>query len=101
MFNPGTSTDPGYFSSADHIVTYESAYSSFSTSDLIISSSTPAAKQAVLAYNGPSSSPTSLIDQLGSLGVGTAFVTDDTLVPNPWDSVPTIWAEEVADVAAA
>ena len=47
MYNPGTSTNSAYYTSADLIVTYESAYSSFSTSNLVISSSTPAAKQAV------------------------------------------------------
>ncbi|KZV68709.1 hypothetical protein PENSPDRAFT_652996 [Peniophora sp. CONT] len=107
VYNPGTAANSGYFgsSAADLVVTYESAYSSFSTSALTISSSTPAAKQAVLMYNGPSTAPASIINQLGSLGVGAVFITDDTYsnpnTDNPWDTVPTIWAAEVADVAAA
>ena len=100
VYNPGTSTNSAYFSSADLIVTDEVDFSTFSTSDLTISSSEPASKQAVLLYNAGSSSPTSLIDQLGSLGVGTVYVTGDTL-PNPWDTVPTFWAAEMGDIAAA
>ncbi|KZV60595.1 hypothetical protein PENSPDRAFT_644167 [Peniophora sp. CONT] len=109
VFNPGEAdADPGYFSSsaADLVVTYEGPYSSsFSTSDLTISPSTPAAKQAVLMYNGPSTSPTALIDRLGSGGVGAVYITDDVLnddpESNPWDTVPSFWAQEIADVAAA
>jgi hypothetical protein len=100
-FNPGTPPDSGYFSSgADLIVTAEVSFDSFSTSDLVISSSTPAAMQAVLLYQGPTTSPTSLIDDLADLGINSVFITDDTL-PNPWDTVPTAWSEEVADIAAA
>ncbi|VDC03830.1 unnamed protein product [Peniophora sp. CBMAI 1063] len=100
VFNPGTTANSGYFSPADLVVTFEDLYSSFATSDLSITSSTPAAKQAVILYNGPSTAPASLISQLGSLGIGAVFITDDTL-PNPYDTVPTIWANEAADVAAA
>lgn len=102
IFNPGTSANSGYFSAADIVVTYEDSYSSFSTSDLAISSSTPAAKQAVILYDAPTStaSVASLINQLKSLGIGAVFVTDDGL-DNPYDTVPTVWDDEVADVAAA
>ncbi|VDC05586.1 unnamed protein product [Peniophora sp. CBMAI 1063] len=100
VFNPGTTANLGYFSAADLLVTYEDAYSGFSTSDLTISSSAPAAKQAIILYGGPSSAPASLISQIGALGAGAVFITDDTL-DNPYDTVPTIWTDEVADVAAA
>ncbi|VDC03831.1 unnamed protein product [Peniophora sp. CBMAI 1063] len=105
VFNPGTSTTAGYFgsSAADMIVTYEGPYSSFSTSDLTITSDMPSAKQAVLMYSGPASSPSSVIDQLGSLGggVGAVFVTDNANAANHWNATPTYWAAEVADVAGA
>ncbi|KAI0029099.1 Spherulation-specific family 4, partial [Vararia minispora EC-137] len=99
-FNPGTSTDPSYFSSADLIVTFENVYSTFAgASSLVISPSMPAAKQAVILYAAPTTAYTSTIDTLASLGVGAVYMTDDS-IPNPYDSVPTDWAAEVADVAA-
>jgi len=100
VFNPGTTPDSGYFTSADLVVTFENAYSTFAISDISSSASAPAGKQSVLLYAGPSTSPTTIINELGSAGVGTVFITDDTL-PNPWDTVPTDWTEEVTDVSKA
>ncbi|KAI0272494.1 Spherulation-specific family 4 [Gloeopeniophorella convolvens] len=101
VFNPGTTPESdAYFTSADLIVTFENAYSTFSTSDLSISSSAPAAKQAVILYSSPSTPPPSFIDQLGELGVGFIYLTDDGL-PNPYDTVPSGWTQEVDDVASA
>jgi hypothetical protein len=100
VYNPGTNTDSGYFASADLILTFENAFSSFAgASSLTISSAEPAAKQALVLYDGPKTSPTSTIDELASLGIGAVFITDFG-EPNPYDKIPTAWVGEVANVAA-
>lgn len=61
----------------------------------------PRARIAHLLYDVPDT-PALLtrVDQALSRGVGLLFITDDTLVPNPWDTLPAYWGAEVARLAA-
>ena len=74
-----------------------------STSQLSFSSSAPAAKQAVILTDAPSTPPASLISTLvGTDGIGSLYITDDTQAngANPYDTLPTQFGTFVADVAA-
>jgi len=101
ILNPGTAIPSGYYSIADLILSAENYYSSFSTSQLVIGSSTPASKQAVVLHSGPVTPDTTLIAQLVQLGIGAIFMTDITLNNNPYGSLPTDWSLFVQDVHTA
>ncbi|KAJ7199216.1 Spherulation-specific family 4 [Mycena pura] len=51
--NPGTLPSPEYFVFSDHIVTVNTFFTSFSTSNLTVSDQTPAAKQVVILHDQP------------------------------------------------
>ena len=75
----------------------------FSPSQLSFSSSSPAAKQAVILTDAPSTPPASLISQLVATdGIGSLYITDDSQANNgnPYDTLPTQFATFVSDVAA-
>jgi len=40
------------------------------------------------------------VDLAAQRNVGWVYVTDDVLVPDPWDSIPTYWSDLVDHVAA-
>jgi len=104
ILNPGTNVqDVGFFSIANQIVTAEDFYSDFSSSQLSLGSSTPAAKQAVILHDAPSSPPASLISQLVTTdGIGSLYITDDTQANggNPYDSLPSDLSSFVATVGS-
>jgi len=103
--NPGTNTNSGYFAIADLVMTFEDTYNSFTLSDLTISSAEPAAKQAVILHTAPSSTPTGVIDELVTDGIGAVFITEEadnaSTDFNPYTNFPTDWLDFVAAVAAA
>ncbi|KAJ7088698.1 Spherulation-specific family 4 [Mycena epipterygia] len=97
MFNPGVVPVDDFYTFADLVVSREDFYSAFSTSQLTISATAPAAKQAVLLHDGPATTPVDLVDQLtGQLGIGYIFITNAE-----YATVPADWANFCADVAAA
>ncbi|KAI0091889.1 Spherulation-specific family 4 [Irpex rosettiformis] len=103
ILNPGASvgSQTTYFNIADQIVTAEDFYDQFSPSQLTFSSSSPAAKQAVILTDAPSAPPASLISQLVATdNIGSLYITDDTQAngANPYDTLPTQFATFVADI---
>ncbi|KAJ6476396.1 Spherulation-specific family 4-domain-containing protein [Mycena sanguinolenta] len=77
--NTGGVADAAYFPLVDLINTYDSAYSSFNANSLSNAASTPLSKQSVWLFDtSTSTSDTSLLNQLGSLGVAAVFITNAT-----------------------
>ncbi|KAJ7085209.1 Spherulation-specific family 4 [Mycena belliarum] len=96
-FNPGVVPDAAFYGFADLIVSAEDFYQDFSTSDLTINATAPAAKQAVILHAGPSATPVDLVRQLtGQLGIRYIFITDAE-----YTSIPKDWLNFCANVAAA
>ncbi|KAI0356485.1 hypothetical protein OH77DRAFT_206143 [Trametes cingulata] len=103
--NPGTAPDDtAYYGIADLVLSAENFFDQFSPSQLSLGSSTPPSKQAVVLTDGPSSPPTSLINQLIATDHIKAFyVTTDSQAggANPYDDLPTDLASYIAAVQAA
>ncbi|CAE6380354.1 unnamed protein product [Rhizoctonia solani] len=102
--NPGTRTPAAFYNFADQIVSVENYYNSFSPSLYTISPSTPAAKQAVILTDSPSSLPSSTINQIIRADkIGALYMTDDVQAndQNPYDSFPSYWTSFVDAVQAA
>ncbi|KAF8307803.1 hypothetical protein DL93DRAFT_2142993 [Clavulina sp. PMI_390] len=97
--NPGTTPLASYYTFADYIMSVETAYSSFKASSLSISSSSPANKQWVILYAGPTQPSTSTITTLASDGIGAIYLTDKP-ASNPYDAIMDNWSTFVSDVAA-
>jgi hypothetical protein len=99
ILNPGTTvSDTGYFSIADYIVTTENFYNSFSyPSSLVINASEPASQQTVLLYNGPSTLPTTLIDQMVAGGIASIFITN-MLEASAYNTTPSYWGAFCAEL---
>ncbi|KAJ8080290.1 hypothetical protein PM082_017120 [Marasmius tenuissimus] len=96
ILNPGVAADSGYYSFSTFIVTAENIYSAFSTSQLSFSSSTPASKQAVVLNHGPTTTDTSLVQELVAADkIGAIFLTSEE-----YASIPTDWNNFVNLVAA-
>ncbi|KAF9262912.1 hypothetical protein L218DRAFT_370832 [Marasmius fiardii PR-910] len=86
VLNPGIAADPAYYTFADLILTAENFYSDFSTSQLSFSTSTPAAKQAVVLHNGPAVTDANLVHTLVSTDkIGAIFLTSEEYVTIPPD----------------
>ncbi|PBK94702.1 hypothetical protein ARMGADRAFT_1011620 [Armillaria gallica] len=102
VLNPGTTTNQGYFSFSDLIVTAEDYYSNFASSDLQISASTPASKQAVILHDAPSPSslPNGYLSDLTGKGVGSVFITDEDN-NNAYSVISSTWLEFCGDLADA
>ena len=102
MLNPGVNVDSGYGQVADIINIFEgtpSDYSGFSPSTW--TTNYPASKFAHLIYGATgTSSLTSVLAQSATRRAGYVYVTNDTL-PNPWDTLPSYWTTEVAQVNQA
>jgi hypothetical protein len=95
--NPGISTQEIYLTrpAADVLVTFESdaGYPSLVVDRWV---TTHLARQfSHLPYNAPSSAAmTNYINFAASRNAGWIYVTDDAL-PNPWDTLPAYWTNEV------
>jgi len=100
ILNPGTNPETSaYFDIADIIVTFEDVYDNFdSSTSLVVSSSTPAHKQAVLLLDGPAELPLSIVNELaGTIGVGASFITDFSEA-SAYDNIPTYWSTFISDL---
>ncbi|KAJ6545340.1 Spherulation-specific family 4 [Mycena capillaripes] len=96
-FNPGVAPVTAFYTFADLVVSIENFYSSFSVSQLVISTAAPAHKQSVLLHDGPSTTPVTLVNQLSEqLGIGYIFITNAE-----YTSIPSDWANFCNDVRAA
>jgi hypothetical protein len=106
--NPGTSTPAEYLATADTLVTFERGTASYTgaASQPWMSTANPS-RQAHLHYNvSTAAQMQSLLSEAVARRAGYLYITDDRYVPgdptatNPWDSLPSYWAEEVAAVNA-
>jgi hypothetical protein len=106
--NVGTSAPAEYLAVADTLITFEGAGSSYagSASEPWMSTA-PASRQAQLFYNfAGATDMASLLRQAAARHAGYVYLTDDRYTPgnpsepNPWDSLPSYWAAEVAAVSA-
>jgi Spherulation-specific family 4 len=107
--NPGTATPVDYLATADTLVTFERGSASYAgaATQPWMSTADPS-RQAHLHYNVTTAAQMqALLSEAVSRRAGYIYITDDRYVPgdptatNPWDSLPSYWAEEVAAVNAA
>ena len=98
MINPGTPVVAQYFPLVDMIVTYEA-----SAQSLVIPAATskkPRAKQAVIAYDQPSSSLNATLDALFAASVPSIYLTSLPGAPNPYANRSALFPAFVAGVVA-
>jgi hypothetical protein len=99
--NPGNGPAAGYLAVADTLVTYEGdgSYAQAVVQPWMLGA--PPATQAHLVHGVPDAAGMrAVLAQATARGAGAVFITDDLLRPNPWDTLPTYWAEEVQAVSA-
>jgi hypothetical protein len=102
VLNWGTDGPECYLSSAnaaDMVVNFEHDYGSYLSwsGPAAWTAAYPASRFWQLVYAAPAT-PEALDTALGlsrSRRAGWVYITDDVL-PNPWNSLPTLWAQEVA-----
>jgi hypothetical protein len=99
--NPGTVPAEGYTSVADIIIVFEGSYSSFNGFTFPSwFQNHPASKFWHLVYNVPNgASMQAALARTAQLNAGHVYITHDNL-PNPWNTLPPYWQDEVAAVAA-
>lgn len=106
--NPGAAIPEASAAQVDTVVTFEQGRGDYTqaTSAPWMTGADPQ-RQAHLHYNvGSSAQMRSLLEQAVERGAGYVYVTDDRYVKgdpvdtNPFDRLPSYWAEEVAAVAA-
>lgn len=91
--NPGTDTCASYLDFADVLVVFEGTAATFgSWSPPAWGAAAGPDRLWTLIY--AASSPTDVLAEVRARGVGWAYVTDDDL-PNPWDTLPPYWADEL------
>lgn len=101
MLNPGDYPDSSYASLGDPLVVYEGPYGTFaSTTPPAWTAAYPSSLFAAMVSNVPS-------DQVATmLSVATAhrdhyvYATDDAVTSTLYESLPSYWPSEIADVAA-
>ncbi|WP_284619212.1 spherulation-specific family 4 protein [Aquabacterium humicola] len=106
--NPGTAAPADYLAFIDTIVTVErgtGSYDGIATEPWMHTA--PASRQAHLHYNvSDTSSMLMLLAEAVQRHAGYVYITNDRYTPgnpaepNPWDTLPGYWSEEVAAVAA-
>jgi len=103
ILNPGTAVPDAYFEEADLVITEEVHYDDFNNDELnLTDSNEPPSKQAVVLINGPSTLPTSTVDQLITTDqLNSIFITDVTEADNAYGSYPSYWTDFVSAVASA
>lgn len=99
--NPGTRTAQGYLATADVLVTFESPAAEYAGYEADAwTQSQDASRFAHLVYEVPNAAAMqATIARARAMNVGHVYVTDDD-ISNPWDRLPSYWAEEVGAVAA-
>lgn len=101
IFNHGTHAPSSYLDFSDVMVIFEGSYQQWTDyePDAYVEAY-PSNRFAAFIYDVPSPGDMKTsIDLAMSRHVGNVFITDDAL-PNPWDSLPSYWKDEVSDVAA-
>ena len=95
--NPGTIPDEAYMNVADTVCIYEDAYDNFvSWKNPSWINKYPASKITYLIYDAPdSASVTNAITLTKQRNGGYLYVTNDNL-PNPWDTLPPYWSQELS-----
>jgi len=102
--NQGTTADEGYLSrpAADVVLSFEnfeSAWPDWSVADY--ASNYRRNRFSMLAHEVPDSATMVSDTALAPIrNYGYVYLTDDLLIPNPWDDLPTFWEEEVDALAA-
>ena len=99
--NTGVNAPESYLSAADVLVTYENATAANYNANVPDSwtKNQAANRFSSLLYNIPTK-----LEMLNAVvrgkknNVGYVYVTDDVL-PNPWDTLPAYWADEVKAIA--
>lgn len=102
VINPGTQVDEGYVSApaSDVAVIFEngSGWSGYTPDPYV--ASYPDERFAALGYAvADAAAMQHFVDLAVQRNVGYVYVTDDTL-PNPWDSLPPYWTDEVSYLAS-
>jgi hypothetical protein len=100
--NPGASTQEIYLSLpvADQLVVFEgsaSAYASYAPSSWQVSYDK--SHFVHMVYNASKTQMTKYMANAGAREAGSLFVTSDRL-PNPYDTLPAYWSDEVTAAAA-
>ena len=100
VLNPGDPAPTAFYSMADIIVSYESAYKSFKATSVKKNTSTgqPASKQAIMAYSVPKASLNAFVKAVAPT-YGWLFATDLNIAKTDvYGKLPTFWSTEVADL---
>lgn len=102
ILNPGTVFPEAWVAqnAGDIFVTFEDgakAYSSASFPSWMTSGKYPPSRFMHLVYGVSSKDFTTVLNRTRALRVGHVYITNDDL-PNPWDSLASYWATEVASV---
>lgn len=94
IFNPGAPSCEGFLQSADILVAIETQ------GENVLNWTAPAWQQNypperfwLLAHTAPETMLDPLLTLARAQNIGWFYVTDDVL-PNPWDQLPTYWAQE-------
>ncbi|KAE9399233.1 hypothetical protein BT96DRAFT_1019687 [Gymnopus androsaceus JB14] len=101
ILNPGTNVaDTSYFSIADFIVTAEQFYDDFDwPSSLAIDSANPVGQQIVILHDGPTTLPTSLIQEMVEGGIAATFITS-VAQDSAYKIIPPYWEDECAELTS-
>jgi hypothetical protein len=96
VFNHGAHPDPGYAELADALVTFEGPWSAYRR--VVVPGwvrELPADRFWHLVYDTPADALPDVLDRAAAGNVGSVYVTDRSGV-NPWDGLPTYFAESAA-----
>lgn len=100
MLNPGIVPDQGYLGIGDIVVTFEGNYNTYvnAVSPSWVNNY-PANKFQSIVYGVSATNLPNAMNLARSRNVGWVYVTNDNL-PNPYDSLPSYWSQEVGLVAS-
>lgn len=104
--NPGTATAEAYMATTDVLMIFEdpSDYSAATPDAYVTSGKYAASRFAMIQLNqGSSSGMVAQINLAQSRNTGVVFITNDTetgVFGNAYDTLPSYWSQEVAEVAA-
>jgi hypothetical protein len=99
VLNPGTYPDPRYAGVADALVTFEGDWADYQ--DAYVppwARELPAEAFWHLVYGSPQDSLAAVLNRATATNAGTVYVTDRRGA-NPWDGLPTYFAELLATAA--
>ncbi len=100
--NPGTVPNQGYMNISDNVVIFEGTYNTYKNwvkPGWVNEYASSKFTHLVYATSG-STKLSDAITKSKSRNAGYVFVTDDVL-PNPWDTLPTLWSSELTKINAS